>query len=291
MVSSKYRIYKLGGHRFWSVAKSGMPSLLGESVDTDSDGVVLFPYHPPDDKLDFPAKSESYFGYTLASSGVANHTIERERPQNGKLVVTEDMLDEPFTATQLDVFDSLTMDFECLSVLNAHGWLGPRACVAEHIIQRVAEVDGPCTITKARLEHRDNWGAYVLERAALHFSRPLSRLWYAANLYALYYVHYDDLRVGYLWAEYKFRMRVEADAMRGEKVMSGARSAADAINSRHAEIRQRRLARMAELVPSMGVDRAAAQCELEGIGHWQAVKRQWNRARATEKKGQTRRCP
>lgn len=69
----------------------------------------------------------------------------------------------------------------------------------------------------------------------------------------------------------------ESDAVRGEKVAGGARNSAHATNARHAASREQRFARMRELVPEMGVDAAACQCEVEGLGSWQGIKKQWNR--------------
>lgn len=70
---------------------------------------------------------------------------------------------------------------------------------------------------------------------------------------------------------------METHALRGMKVISGAKRAASANNRLHSSLRTRRYARMIQLVPSIGVDNAAAQCEVEGLGNWSAIKRQWNR--------------
>ena len=69
------------------------------------------------------------------------------------------------------------------------------------------EVVGPKVIVEARgLGHKltsTSRPCCAQNRHALH------EVWYAASLMALYYLHYDDMRFGYLWAEYKAKMRFE----------------------------------------------------------------------------------
>ena len=69
----------------------------------------------------------------------------------------------------------------------------------------------------------------------------------------------------------------EPHAVRGLKTIKGAQESAKAINAKHAKMRNLRFRRMEHLVPALGVDRAAAQCETEGLGKWESIKRQWNR--------------
>ncbi|MFP1645695.1 hypothetical protein [Pontitalea aquivivens] len=87
----------------------------------------------------------------------------------------------------------------------------------------------------------------------------------------------QTLRLG--WAVNRFRERTLhlKTVTRGAKVAGGQMNAAHATNVRHKPLRDARFERMAELVPMMGVDSAAAQCEVEGLGGWTAIKRQWNR--------------
>lgn len=63
----------------------------------------------------------------------------------------------------------------------------------------------------------------------------------------------------------------------GLPVKKGQHSAGQQTNAIHAPTRDARFARMSELVPMIGVDKAAAQCEFEGLGGWQGIKQQWNR--------------
>lgn len=71
--------------------------------------------------------------------------------------------------------------------------------------------------------------------------------------------------------------RREALALTGRPVKQGQKEAARQTNARHAKLRERRFARMRELVPPMKVENAARHCEAEGLGSWQAIERQWNR--------------
>lgn len=82
---------------------------------------------------------------------------------------------------------------------------------------------------------------------------------------------------GMEWARATMKWGWEPDALRGEKVAGGEHNAALRTNERHVPLRARRFARMRELVPQIGVDSAAAQCEAEGLGNRDAIKRQWNR--------------
>jgi hypothetical protein len=71
--------------------------------------------------------------------------------------------------------------------------------------------------------------------------------------------------------------RREALALTGRKVKRGLKDGAAVRNKAHALAREARFARMAVLVPSLGVENAARQCEAEGLGGWQAIRRQWDR--------------
>ncbi|MGB3864777.1 MAG: hypothetical protein WBA29_04000 [Xanthobacteraceae bacterium] len=82
---------------------------------------------------------------------------------------------------------------------------------------------------------------------------------------------------GVEWARAMMKWQWELDALRGQKVAGGERNAAHQTNRRHDKLREARFARMAELVPGIGVDKAAAQCEVEGLGKRTGIKRQWYR--------------
>lgn len=85
-------------------------------------------------------------------------------------------------------------------------------------------------------------------------------------------------RAGVEWARATMKWQWEADALRGEKVATAAGDGADKTNARHRVQREKRMARMAELVRERGsVDSAAAECEVLGLGSRGAIKRQWYR--------------
>lgn len=71
---------------------------------------------------------------------------------------------------------------------------------------------------------------------------------------------------------------IETDALRGKKTLSAARQGGEIRSAEHKSSRESRFKIMNDLVPKIGVDRAAVECEILGLGHWTAIKRQWNRA-------------
>lgn len=75
-----------------------------------------------------------------------------------------------------------------------------------------------------------------------------------------------------------FKHNWEPEALRGQKVGKGLAEAAEKTARLHRPLRERRLERMRELVAEgHKVEKAARYCEAEGLGNWQAVRRQWNR--------------
>lgn len=70
---------------------------------------------------------------------------------------------------------------------------------------------------------------------------------------------------------------IERFATLGQKISKAQQLGAEMTNSTHAHMRMKRLARMQELVEKLGVSSAAAQCEKEGLGTANAVRRQWYR--------------
>ena len=69
----------------------------------------------------------------------------------------------------------------------------------------------------------------------------------------------------------------EVLALTGRPVKRGQKDGAAITNKAHAPIREARFTRMKELVPDLGVENAARHCEAEGLGGWQAIRRQWDR--------------
>lgn len=82
---------------------------------------------------------------------------------------------------------------------------------------------------------------------------------------------------GVAWERARMKWLWEEDAERGQKVAGGSSNSAHETNKRHVVLRKKRFERLAELIPSMGVDNAARQCEGEGLGGWQGIVRQYNR--------------
>lgn len=120
------------------------------------------------------------------------------------------------------------------------------------------------------------------------FLQPLSNVWIAAHALG-YCARGEFYAFGYLVAELDQRVRNEENFMRGQSVIDGSKKSAAERNAKHSELRRQRFRRMSDLIPEIGVDSAAAQCESEGLGGWQAIKRQWNRHKG--KSGHSRRCP
>lgn len=69
----------------------------------------------------------------------------------------------------------------------------------------------------------------------------------------------------------------EALALIGRAMKRGQKDGAAKTNQVHAYKREARFTRMRELIPTLGVENAARQCEAEGLGPWQAIRRQWDR--------------
>lgn len=229
--------HKIAGHEFIEVKALDCDPLGKKFGGAET---VLIPYHPPDPHLEFPFKSYLETEWFLASSGIARHSVIDEKTQ---IIDDKAAKNQAFTARQLAIFNEDDWFGECFQVLMAHGWLDKRGRLSSEIISKVAEIEGTAEIEKAKKHFGENWEIYIEELASKHLAVPLSRLWYAANMRALYYVHYDDLRLGFLWCEYKIRMRHEADSFRGKKNVTSARSGGEArakrLQGRTEEILQR----------------------------------------------------
>jgi hypothetical protein len=165
--------------------------------------------------------------------------------------------------------------------MSAHGWLGRDYGLARHIIDHVVEHYGQGEIDKVKERYGDSWEHYVRELAAVRLARPLSRLWYAVNMWSLYYAHHDYIRVGYLWAEYRMRLLHEQDAFRGKKNVASARRGGEQrskqLKSRSTHI----LDKMAAYVAAgKSVANAAQLAAKSGLGaSAEANRKLWNRHR------------
>ncbi|MCX5578560.1 hypothetical protein [Kaistia terrae] len=201
-----YPIVKLGIHEFYQVPRRNYrESMWLRGPEDDVDGYVLMPIRPKDDKLDFPGNPTLESVGSTMRSGVAvySHRDVFGAVQNG------------VAATDLAVFNPIDLYFECAFVMGAHGWAEPGGELSDELLSRVIEVEGIDFVAKAKKRFGEaGWYAYAGEVAARHFAAPLSRLWYVANLMSLCVAHKDDLRLGYLWAEYRIKMSYEVFALR-----------------------------------------------------------------------------
>ncbi|AXI54554.1 hypothetical protein C1J05_08660 [Sulfitobacter sp. JL08] len=73
------------------------------------------------------------------------------------------------------------------------------------------------------------------------------------------------------------KKKFEGAALTGLKVKSGLQAAAESTNLQHRSLRDARFERLASLIDKFGLDQSARICEKEGLGGWQAIKKQWQR--------------
>lgn len=263
----KYRIFKGSYFNELFGGKGG--------VIYDENARICIPYREPDDQLEFPVSPKFDDLYFASASGKALHDVDRERGYGPhplpKLIETAEGIrvegEKGFLATDLSVFSECDWFGECWGVMRAHGWHDPRGGLSQHIIDSVCKELGPCAVTRAKLEFGENWQTRVAELATLHLVQTLSRLWYAVNMMALYYCHYDDLRLGYLWAEYRMRMSLEKDAMRGESVVRSAKSGGLSRGVSKSASSQKIIAAMkSRVVAGHSIANAARQTYKDGLG-------------------------
>lgn len=69
----------------------------------------------------------------------------------------------------------------------------------------------------------------------------------------------------------------EALSLKGRENTLRLKSLGEMTAAMHGPLREKRFTRMAELIPELGIENAARQCEAEGLGGWQGIKRQWDR--------------
>jgi len=145
--------------------------------------------------------------------------------------------------------------------------------------------DDAMTLDDLREGEALTWGETQCRK--LTNNTPLSRQWFFVKIYdtCVHFLAETDAerkldlaaRIGDLLATLELRHQHLGNATRGEDVLNGARDAAQQRNLKHMPIREARFARMRNLVHKIGVENAARQCEAEGLGGWQAIKKQWNR--------------
>lgn len=209
---------KIAGREFYRIPRAEwnkhMKVLFPDKVHlyADNDGpAVMFPYYPFDDRLEFPAQSTTEDVGFLIKAGIVSHSVDfsaRASALGG------------FPATKLMLFAEDDWYAECFSVLTAHGWM-VNGDIPRELIDRLEAIEGKGIYERVKTQLSigfadgdDTWEIFLYELAATHFAPPLSRLWYAANMLSLYYIHRDDMRTGYLWCEYHMRMRYELFALK-----------------------------------------------------------------------------
>lgn len=69
----------------------------------------------------------------------------------------------------------------------------------------------------------------------------------------------------------------DKDRTRGVGIVQAGRDGAAMTNAQHSALRERRFARLRELLPELNLQTAAAICESEGMGSADAIIKQWNR--------------
>ncbi|MBN8995867.1 MAG: hypothetical protein J0H94_11625 [Rhizobiales bacterium] len=187
--------------------------------------------------------------------------------------------DVGLAARDLNVFDEAGWFVHCMAVLTQCGWMQDSKLasnVRDAVFARapddagLAAADADPSLAEMKL----------LELAARHLADPFGQVWYVASMLSLFFVHQDDMRVGFLWAEYQGRLLHERDAVRGKTVRAGGRDGArqKAENNRS---RRHEILRMMQELTEKGikVSQAAALVHRRGYGKSpDANRKSWNRS-------------
>lgn len=212
-----YPVVKKAGRDFHQVPlrayREALPEQIPDDLDDSSDSAhVLVEAIPNDAHMDFPGKASLERFGSYFRSGVVSHQLGTLEPLVGSEGVSSSLR---LAATDLSILNETDLYFECASVFTAHGWAGRGGGLSDAMLNKVVEIEGADFIESAKEAFgEDGWRSYAGEVAARHFAEPFSRLWYAANLQSLYYARHDELRLGYLLAEYRIKMSYELFALR-----------------------------------------------------------------------------
>lgn len=243
-----------------------------------NDEPLMLPHDPIKQKVAFPVDGDLQKSIITASRGISAHTLDPFSAADDKeRGLPASFTETGFSAKHLNLLGDDTFYPECWQVLMANDWAENYGRLTDRLLHDVCEHDGVDIIQKSKDAFGDGWDCYIAERASIHLTELFTRVWYAANMLSAYYARYDDLLFGYLWSEYRLKMRAEKNASTGSKVIAGTKTAAEQTNAAHSSLRTARFRLMEQLVPALGTDKAAVECELQGLGSAQAVKRQWNR--------------
>jgi hypothetical protein len=266
----KEREVTLAGFKFTEVRQGDI--WLKKEPCPDPERLVLLAMDMSrDDYLDFPADSQIETAHLLGGAlAMATDGFTAHRFWETALIGEESLgfkgHKDRASARQIDVLgDSFHGEWQY--VMTAHGWMEGLTLPRQSICDQLVKLEGPELITKAKERFGENYEAFLCEVAAAHFATPLSRLWYAANMYSLYYAHHDDLRLGYLWAEYRLKMRQNENVQRGSKTV---RAASAGGNSRQAEYEAHRrsvvTAMATHIHNGLSIKRSAELAYKSGVG-------------------------
>ncbi|MDQ2089753.1 hypothetical protein [Marimonas arenosa] len=266
----KGRKVTIAGYSFLEVRQEEIWLRVEPCPEPDRLVLILHRDRENPDYLEFPDggdfESHDFGGspLTLATDGFSRHEFWSELPDEEPLGFKGRA--GGFSARQVNVLSD-SFHGECQCVMDAHGWMEGLDLPSREIQAKLLELEGPEVMSAARERFGDNCRAFFCELAAVHFSKPFSRLWYAANMFSLYYAHYDDLRVGFLWAEYQIRMRQGSNARRGEKTKNAARSGGEARRHANEALRQAVVEAMAPQIHNgLSISRAATLAYKGGVG-------------------------
>lgn len=231
-------------------------------------GLTTAPSSRPDNMLEFPTNAPLEDDQLYLGSGIAAHKRALEYAS-----------EEGLRAIQLEISADDYWYGECFGVMMAHDWFDDQGNLAAHIVEHVVLHYGQEEIDRAKERYGDNWDYYGGELAAVRLAAPLSRLWYAANMMSLQFIHHDDMRLGYLWAEYRMRLRHEKDAFRGKKNVASARDGGVQRAKQSKPKSQQILDKMATYVKvGKSVANAAQLAKNFGFGRTaEANRKLWNR--------------
>lgn len=213
---SAWPIRSIAGTDFHVIPGSYFKKLFGvgpAALDFEDDAEHLLPVVAPDNGLEFPANPDLEDAGLIVRAGIASHGVDPAK-RNLPATLSFDAPLPGFSALALatEMPDGFDWYAACMKVITAHGWAdggGP----TDKVLRIVAEAE-PEWFADLTAREDEHWPLLVYEKAATYTVTPLSRLWYAANMLSLYYVHEEDILVGFLWSEYRMRLRYEQPALR-----------------------------------------------------------------------------
>jgi len=200
-------------------ADDGLPVVerAGQSflpMRLDDGRVFLLPQHSLgyEETLDFPDHPQLESFSRFLRAGISIHEISIE---GGGL----DNDIENLSYKNLNLFNREEFLVECVYVLMRAGWIHNGDIISEKLIEELSSAKETFSVSNAKSRHGGSWGYHALEFAANNIAEPFSRLWYVASMYSLYWLGGDVLSLGYLWCEYKMKMRFEKMALKHTEIV------------------------------------------------------------------------